>query len=109
MDGDGSESANSSGVSILGLLSCEMEFKTEISELVSEFMLDVILLVGKSGGGKAKTGIIVIGVLRLLDGNLSGVGIQVVGSSWARKMIILRLKSGGMGLFYNLFICIIIL
>ena len=66
MDGDGSESANSSGVSILGLLSCEMEYKTEISELVSEFMLDVILIVGKSGGGKAKSGIIVIGVLRLV-------------------------------------------
>ena len=60
------ESANSSGVSILGLLSCEIEYKTEISELVSEFMLDVILLVGKSGGGKAKRGIIVIVVLRLL-------------------------------------------
>ena len=41
--------------------------------------------------------------------NLSGVGIQVVGSSWLKKKIILRLKSGGMGLFYNLFICIIIL
>ena len=66
MDGDGSESANSSGVSILGLLSCQVEYKTEISELVSEFMLDVILLVGKSGGGKAKSGIIVIGVLRFV-------------------------------------------
>ena len=66
MDGDGSESANSSGVSIFVLLSCEMEYKTEASELVSEFMLDVILLVGKSGGGKAKSGIIVIGVLRLI-------------------------------------------
>ena len=44
-----------------------------------------------------------------LAGNFSGVGIQVVGSSWAKKMVILRLKSGGMGLFYNLFICIIIL
>ena len=66
MDGDGSESANLSGVSILGLLSCEMEYKTETSELVSEFMLDVILIVGKLGGGKAKSGIIVIGVLRLV-------------------------------------------
>ena len=66
MDGDGSESANSSGVSILGLLKCEMEYKTEISELVSEVMLDVIIIVGKSGGGKAKSGIIVIGVLRLV-------------------------------------------
>ena len=51
---------------MLGLLSCEMEYKTEISELVSEFMLDVILIVGKSGSGKAKSGIIVIGVLRLV-------------------------------------------
>ena len=66
MDGDGSESANSSRFPILGLLSCEMEYKTEISELLSEFMLDVILIVGKSGGGKAKSGIIVIGVLRLV-------------------------------------------
>ena len=66
MDGDGSESANYSGVSILGLLSCEMEYKTEISELVSEFMLDDILIVGKSGGGKAKSGIIGIGVWRLV-------------------------------------------
>ena len=66
MDGDGSESANSSGVSILGLLSCDMEYKTEIFELVSEFILDVILLVGESGGGNAKSGIIVIGVLRLV-------------------------------------------
>ena len=53
MDGDGSESANSSRVSILELLSCEMEYKIEISELVSEFVLDDILIVGKSRGGKA--------------------------------------------------------
>ena len=66
MDEDGSESANSSEVSIFGLLSRQMEYKSEASELVSEFMLDVILLVGKSGGGKAKSGIIVIGVLRLV-------------------------------------------
>ena len=44
-----------------------------------------------------------------LGGNLSDGGIQVVGSSWAKKMIILRLKSGGVGLFYKLFVCIIIL
>ena len=62
MDGDGSESANSSGVSILGLLSCEMEYKAEVSELVSEFMLDGILIVGKLGGGKTKSGIIGIEV-----------------------------------------------
>ena len=48
-----------------GLLSCEMEYKTEISELVSEFMLDDILILGKSGGGKTKSGIIGIGVWRL--------------------------------------------
>ena len=36
-------------------------------------------------------------------------GIQVGGSSCAKKMTILRLKSGGMGLFYNLFVCVIIL
>ena len=66
MDGDGSESANSSGVSIFGLLSCEMEYKTEMCELVSEFMPDVTLLGGKSGGGKAKSGIIGIGEVRLV-------------------------------------------
>ena len=66
MDGDGSESANSSGVSIFGLLSCDVEYKAEMCELVSEFMPDVTLLVGKSGGGKAKSGIIVIGVVRLV-------------------------------------------
>ena len=70
MDGDGSKSANSSGVSILGLLSCEMEDKTEISELVSEFVLDDILIIGKSGGGKAKSGIIGIGVWRLVGWEL---------------------------------------
>ena len=40
------------------LLNCELERKTEISELVSEFVLDDILIIGKSGGGKAKSGII---------------------------------------------------
>ena len=66
MDGDGSESVNSSGVSIFGLFSCEMEYKTEICELVSEFMPDVTLLDGKSGGGKAKSGIIGIEEVRLV-------------------------------------------
>ena len=65
MDGDGSQSLNLSGVSLLGLLNCEMEYKTEISELVSEFVLDDILILGKSGGGKAKSGVIGIGVWRL--------------------------------------------
>ena len=58
VEGDGSESAISSGVSILELLNCEIEYKTEISELVSEFVLDDIIIIGKSGGGKAKSGII---------------------------------------------------
>ena len=40
------------------LLKCEIVRKTEISELVSEFMLDGILITGESGGGKAKSGII---------------------------------------------------
>ena len=40
---------------------------------------------------------------------MSDGGIQFVCSSWAKKMIVLRLKTGGMGLFNNLFICIIIL
>ena len=52
------ESANSSGVSTIELLNCEIEYKTEISELVSEFVLDEILIIGKSGGRKAKRGIV---------------------------------------------------
>ena len=64
-EGDGSESANLSGVSTLGLLNCEIEYKTEISELVSEFVLDDILIIGKSGGGNAKSGMIGNGVWRL--------------------------------------------
>ena len=59
--------------------------------------------------GKQKVGLLGFEFGGWLDGNLSDVGIQVVGSSWAKQMIILRLKSGGVGLFYNLFICIIIL
>ena len=58
-------SANSSGVSTLELLNCEIEYKTEISELISEFVLDDILIIGKSGGGKAKSGMTGIGVWRL--------------------------------------------
>ena len=76
---------------------------------MSEFVLDGILITGKSGGGKAKSGINGIGFGGWLGGNLSDGGLQFVGSAWAKKMIMLRLKSGGMGLFNNLFICIIIL
>ena len=64
---------------------------------MSEFVLDVILITGKLGFGG------------WLGGNLSDGGLQFVGSSWAKKMIMLRLKSGGMESFNNLFICIIIL
>ena len=79
-------------------------------ELVSEFMPDVTLLDGKSGGGKAKKWYYWDWRGKdWLGGNLIGVVIQVGGSSWAKKMIILRLKSGGMGLFNNLFISIMIL
>ena len=59
--------------------------------------------------GKQKVGILGVEFGRWLGGNLSDGGIQVVGSSWAKKLIILRLKSGGVRLFYNLFVCIIIL
>ena len=59
--------------------------------------------------GKQKVGLLGFEFGGWLDGNLSDGGIQVVGSSWAKKMIMLRLKSGGVGLFYNLFVCIIIL
>ena len=40
-------------------------------------------------------------------GNLIGGVIQFVCSSLAKKMIILRLKSGGMGLFNDLFVCVV--
>ena len=40
-------------------------------------------------------------------GSLIDGVIQLVCSSWAKKMIILRLKSGGMGLFNDLFVCIV--
>ena len=59
--------------------------------------------------GKQKVGLLGSEFGGWLGGNLSDVGIQVVGSSWAKKMIVLRLKSGGVGLFYNFFVCIIIL
>ena len=59
--------------------------------------------------GKQKVGLLGFEFGGWLGGNLSDVGVQVVGSSWAKKMIILKLKSGGVGLFYNLFICKIIL
>ena len=42
-------------------------------------------------------------------GSLIDGVIQFVCSSCAEKMIILRLKSGDMGLFNDLFICIVIL
>ena len=72
-------------------------------------MLDGILIIGKSGGGKAKSGLLVFEFRGWLGGNLSDGGIQVVGSSWAKKMIILRLKSGDVRLFYNFFVFIFIL
>ena len=42
-------------------------------------------------------------------GSLNGGVIQLVCSSWAEKMIILRLKSGGVGLFKYLLISNVIL
>ena len=58
---------------------------------------------------KRKVGLVGFEFGGWLGGNLSDGGIQDVGSSWAKKMIEMRLKSGGVGLFYNLYICIIIL
>ena len=49
----------------MGLSNCEIEYKTETSELVSEFVLDDVLIIGKLGGGKAKIGMIGIGIWRL--------------------------------------------
>ena len=60
--------------------------------------------------GKQNAGFLGLEFGGWLGGNLSDGGIQVVGSSWAKKnYYFLRLKSGSMRLFYNLFICIIIL
>ena len=33
-------------------------------------------------------------------------GIQLGGSSWAEKMVVLRTKISAMSLFYNLFVCV---
>ena len=44
-----------------------------------------------------------------LDGKLNGEGIQLVGSTWAKKMIVLRLKICCMCLLDYLFICIVLL
>ena len=40
-------------------------------------------------------------------GSLIGGVVKFVCSSLAKKMIILRLKSGGMGLFKDLFVCVV--
>ena len=64
MEGEGSELANSSGVSRSELLNCEIVRKTKVSELVSELVLDGMLIT-KSGGGKAKSGIMGTGFWRL--------------------------------------------
>ena len=88
--GLGSEFANSSGVSMSDLLNWDIVLKTVMSELVSETMPDDMLTWGDSGGGKAKSGMMGIGFW--LGGKWNGEGIQLVGSSWARKMIVLRLK-----------------
>ena len=65
VEGDDSESANSSGVSTSELLNCDIVQKIVISELVSEFMPDDILVRGESDGGKAKSGTIWMGFWRL--------------------------------------------
>ena len=49
MDVLGSESANSSGVSISELLNCEMVTKTVFVEVLSEFMLGELLVYDGSG------------------------------------------------------------
>ena len=89
------------------ILNWEIVFKTVMSELVSISMPDHVLTRGDSGGGKAKSGMMGIG--GWLGGKWNGEGIQLVGSSWAKKMIFLRLKIVGMLLFDYLFICIVIL
>ena len=76
-----------------------------MSELASESMPDDVLVWGGSGGRKAKIGMLGIGFWRLAGGGeLSGEVIQLGGSSWAKKMILMRLKICGLGLFDYLFI-----
>ena len=57
--------------------------------------------------GKQKLALWELGFGGWLGGSLNGDGIQFVCSSWAKKMITLRLKSGGMGLFDNLFVSVV--
>ena len=44
-----------------------------------------------------------------LGKKLSGEGIQLCGSPWAKKIVVLRTKIHGMSLFDYLFICVVIL
>ena len=54
-------------------------------------MPDDVLTRGDSGGGKAKNGMMGSGFWRLAGegGKWNGEGIQLVGSSFAKKMIVL--------------------
>ena len=64
-----------------------------ISDIVSESIPDDVLIWGDSGGGKAKSGMMGTGFGDWLDGKLNGEEIQFVSSSWAKKKIVLRLKT----------------
>ena len=93
----------SSGVSISELLNWEKVLYTVVLGLVSDSMLvmmkcyDEVTEVGDDGEVVLK-----VGWVRLIDG-----GIQFGGSSWAKKMVILRTKFSGMWLFCNLFVCVV--
>ena len=50
-------------------------------------MLDDILIIENRVVGKQKVGLLGFEFVGWLGGNLSDGGIQVVGSSWAKKMI----------------------
>ena len=80
-----------------------------MSELALDSMPDHVLIWGESGGGKAKSGMMGIGFCRLAGWEMEREGINFGGSSWVKKMIALRLKISGMGLFDYLFKCIVIL
>ena len=47
------------------------------------------------------------GVGGLIVRRVNGWGIQSVGSSWAKKMIVLRTEICCVWLFYNLFMCVV--
>ena len=83
--GLGSELSNLSGVSISELLNWEIVLYIVVLELVSDSMLDEVLRWGEWGGGKQKVGWWGGCSGGWMGGKLIDGGIQLGGSSWAKK------------------------